>query len=150
MAVAPIVIVAVIVVESTTVTPLKLTLGPAGASVTVVPLAVKLVPVRVTPTAVPRAPELGAIEASVGAAGLTTVKTTLLVDPLAAVVTITFLTPRRAPGATVRVAVTVVAFTATKLLQVTPGPPMPDTPVAPPRSVPVRVTLTLVPRAPVL
>src|SRR5258705_12011334 len=72
---APIVIVAVIVVEFTTVTPLRVTLGPAGASVTVVPLAVKLVPEKVTPTAVPRAPELGLIDASVGAPGLTTVKT---------------------------------------------------------------------------
>jgi len=93
--------VAVTVVELTTVTPLMV-MPPPVTSITV-PAGVKLVPVRVTDTLVPRAPDVGAIDASVGAGGLTTVNVTLLLVP-PALVTVTVLAVRAAPGTIVRVA----------------------------------------------
>jgi hypothetical protein len=140
------VMVAVIVVALTTVTPLTVT-PLAGAAMLTVDPAMKLVPVRVTETAVPRRPALGAIEVSVGAGGATTVKVTGLVAP-AGVVTVTFLAVSVAVGAIVKVAVTVVALTAVTPLTVMP-PPDTVTAVAPVRSVPVIVTGTMVPCAPV-
>lgn len=79
VAVAEIVNVAVIVVEFTTA--IVPTVTPVPDTVTVVPIAVKLAPVRVTETLVPRRPLLGAIEASVGAAGLTTVSIAVVERP---------------------------------------------------------------------
>jgi hypothetical protein len=85
----PVVMVNVVVrvVEFTTV--IAPTVKPAPETLTVVPVVVKLVPVRVTGTDVPRWPLVGLIEASVGAAGLTTVRlkfcTALLPTPLLAV-----------------------------------------------------------------
>lgn len=65
-------VVAIVVEFTTVVVP---TVTPDPETVTVVPVVVKLVPVNVTGTFVPRSPLLGVIEVSVGAAGLTTVRT---------------------------------------------------------------------------
>jgi hypothetical protein len=109
---------------------------------------VKFVPVRVTGTAVPRRPDTGLIAVSVGAGGATTVNGRVLVSP-AGVERLTFLTPVGALGPMLKVPVTVVEFTTTKLVAVMRLPnPFPI--VAPVRFVPVKVTLTLVPCAPVL
>ena len=97
-----------------------------------------MVPVIVTGTAVPRAPEFGAIPVS---AGPTTVNVTAVLVP-AGVVAVTFLALRVAPVVMVKFAVTVVSFTT-----VTPEPDT-VTAVVPVRWVPVRVTGTVVPRAP--
>lgn len=75
VAVAAIVNVAVIVPELTTV--MDPTVMPVPLTATVVSVAVKLAPVSVTGTLVPRWPLLGATEARVGAAGLTTVSVKL-------------------------------------------------------------------------
>jgi hypothetical protein len=141
--------VAVMEVELTTVTPLIVT--PVPEIPTVVPLVVKLVPVKVTGTLVPRTPELGAIEARVGGGGLTTENVAeLLVPPPA--LTVTLLSPTVALGSMVKVAVTVVALTTERPLTVTPFVPLPDratiTALVVKRFVPVRVTETLLPRAP--
>jgi hypothetical protein len=80
--------------------------------------------------------------------GLTTVNAAVR-DALplgVATVTVLALSPAVAP--TVKVAVTVVAFTTVKLLTVTPVPAT-VTPVAAPKPVPVMVTGTEVPRTPV-
>jgi hypothetical protein len=63
----------------------------------------KFVPVIVTGTVAPLTPDVGAIEVRVGAAGLTTKVTALLVPP--AVVTVMFWAPVAAPGAITRFAV---------------------------------------------
>lgn len=139
--------VAVIVVALTTVT--ALTLTPDPDTDTVVPVVVKLVPVSVTGTLVPRSPLSGVIDVSVGLAGVTTVNVTVLVVPSAAVVTLTFLALRVAEDVTVNVAVTVVSLTTVRSLEVTPEPEIVMA-VAPVRPLPVRVTGTLVPRAPEL
>jgi len=120
---------------------------------TVVPAAVKPVPVRVTKTAVPRRPELGLIEARVGVPGVTTVNVSGLLTP-PGVLTVTFLAVSAAPGGIVKVAVIVVSFTTVKALTAMappPPPPLPDMliPVEPFKPVPLRVTATLVPWAPV-
>jgi len=54
----------------------------------------------------------------------------VVLGPFAAVVTVTFLAVRPAPAVMVKVAVTVVSFTAAKLLTLTPRPDT-VTPVAP-------------------
>src|SRR3984893_2400912 len=79
-----------------------------------------------------------------------TVKVTLLVTPLIpfGVLTLMFWPPNVVPGARLRVAVTWVALSRAKLVTVTLEEPGAFTPVAPPRLVPVRVTLTLEPREP--
>jgi hypothetical protein len=96
---------AVIVVGLTTET--LLTVMPVIVPI-VVPVAVKLVPVKVTGTDLPRRPELGTIEARVGADGLTTVNAPVRLDvvPLATVATKTYLTLSAAPAAIVKFAVT--------------------------------------------
>jgi hypothetical protein len=136
--------VAVTVVSFTTVTPLTVTPFPDIAT-TVVP--VRLVPVRVTGTLVPRDPELGVIFVSVGAGGLTTVNTTVLLVPFE-VVTLTVLALSGALAAIMNVAVTDVSLTTLNPLTVTPAPET-FTAEAPVRLVPVRVTGTDLPRAPV-
>jgi len=99
---------------------------------------------------VPWVPVIGEIEVNVGP---WTANITALVVPNG-VLTVTFLVGvSEAVTGMVKVAVTVVGFTATKLLTVmappAPAPPETFTAVAPPRFVPVRVTGTLVPRKPV-
>jgi hypothetical protein len=76
-------IVALMVVEFTTVTPVTDTLVPETA--TVVPAVVKLVPVRTTGTLCPRTPDAGAIDVRVGTGGLTMAKVTVLLVPLGVV-----------------------------------------------------------------
>jgi len=109
---------------------------------------VRLVPVSVTGTVAPCRPELGLIVVSVGAGTVVTVNVTLpLVPP--GVVTVTFLAPRAALPPMAKLAVTEVALTTLTPLTVTP---VPDTLTAlvPVRFVPVRVTGTVAPCAPVL
>lgn len=141
---APVAIVkfAVIVVEFTTVTPLTLTLVPD--MVTEVPLVVKLVPVRVTATLVPCAPDVGAMELSVGAGGLTIVNVTALLVP-PGVVTVTFLVPGiiEAVAEISKVAATCVELNTVTPVMVTPAIGLI---VALIRFVPSRVTCTLLPR----
>jgi len=72
----------------------------------------------------------------------------LLVAPF--VVTVRFLAVRGAPGVMVKFAVTVVSFTTVTPLAVILPAPDTFTAVVPVRLVPVRVTGTTVPRAPVL
>ena len=141
-AAAVLVMVAVMVVGLVMTTPLTETPVAAGLMTTFEP-ATKFVPVSRTLTDVPRTSEAGAIEVSVGAGGATTVNVPALLVP-AGVVTVTFLAPNVAVAAMVKVAVTVVAFTAAKLLTLIP-PPLTFTAVAPVRKVPVIVTLTPVP-----
>jgi hypothetical protein len=135
-------------VELTTVTPL--TVMPVPETATVLPV-VKLLPARVTPTVVPRCAtvdELGVTEASVAAGGLTTVNVTVPVVPIG-VVTETFLAVRLALAAMTQFALTVVAVGVPVMVQVTFVPDA-VTAVAPVRLVPVSVTGTVVPRAPVV
>ena len=73
---------------------------------------------------------------------------TALVTP-SGVVTVTFLAVRPVDAVTVKIAVTVVSFTTVKELAVTPAPPETLIDVAPARPVPLIVTGTLVPFAPV-
>jgi len=114
------------------------------------------VPVRVTGVVVPRRPEFGLIERRVGVPGLTTVNTTGLVTvPAVALTTVTFLAVSAAVPEMVKVAVIVVSLTTVKPLTVTPPPPPPPPlltliPVEPVKPMPVRVTGTLVPAAPVV
>lgn len=138
---------AVIVVEFTTTT--LPTVIPDPDTVTLVPVGVKFVPVSVIGMTVPRTPELGATELSVGAGGKTTVNVTALLVPPGEVVTVTFLALSPAPAVIAKVAVTVVSFTTVRPLTVTP---LPETliAVALARPLPVNVTGTLVPCAPVL
>ena len=109
---------------------------------------VRLVPVKVTVTGVPRAPEVGVMDVNVGAGGAVTVKVTGLVKP-PGVETLTVRAVAGARFAMVNVAVTEVSLTTTRLLMVIPGP-VTLMRKAPVRFVPVSVTLTLVPRRPVL
>jgi hypothetical protein len=139
--------VAVIVVEFTTVTPVTVIPLVGAATFTVVPAAVKFMPLKVTGTLVPRKPEAGVIELSMGVPGTTTVNVTGVVVP-AGEVTVTFLAVSAAVGEMVKVAVTVVSLTTAMPLTVMP-PPDTLTAVAPVRLMPVRVTDSLVPRAPV-
>jgi hypothetical protein len=142
------VIVALICVELTTVTPLTDTPFAGANTFTVVPVIVKLLPVRVTAVDVPRNSELGVIELRIGVPGFTTVKVMgLLVPP--GVVRVTFLAVRAAPAATANEAVTEVSLTTVTALTVIP-PPLTFTAVVPVRPVPVKVTVSLVPLAPVL
>jgi hypothetical protein len=140
LSVAPVVIVNVAVtsLELTTVTPLAVTPVPD----TVIAVApVRSEPMSVTETAVPRTPVFGETEVSVGPS---TVKVTLpLVPPGVVIVTVLAESPAVAEMA--NVAVTEVELTTVKPLTVTPAP---DTVMAeaPVRLVPVRDTLTLVPR----
>ena len=134
--------VAVTVVSFTATKLLTVMLGEPGAFTDVAP--VRPMPVMVTGTLVPRAPELGAIDASVGA---TTVNVTALLGVPPAV-TVMLWAPSVVAAAMLSVAVTVVSFTATKLLTVMLGEPGAFTEVAPVSPVPVRVTATLAPRTP--
>jgi hypothetical protein len=143
---AVLLMVAVIIVLLSKVTPLTLTPLAGAVMATVLPV-VKLVPVRVTGTLAPRRPELGVIDVSAGTDGATTVKVAALVVP-AGVVTVTLRAESVAVGAMVRVAVTVVAATAVTALTVMPVP-VTFTAVSPVRRVPVIVTATTVPCAPV-
>jgi hypothetical protein len=144
----PVLKVAVIVVGLTTVTPVIVRPPAGAATLTVVPAAVKPVPVRVTKTAVPRRPELGLIEARVGVPGATTVNVTGLLTP-PGVLTVTFLAVSAVVAEIVKFAVIVVSFTTLKAPTVMPPPGM-LIPVEPLRPVPIRVTPTVVPLAPVL
>jgi hypothetical protein len=143
-AVPEIVNVAVICVAFTTVTPL--TVIPLLPGLTVAPLT-KFVPVRVTGTAVPCSPLFGLTDVSVGAGGRFTVNgTPLLVPP--AVVTVTLLAPVAAVPEIVNVAVICVPLTTVTLLTVIPL--LPGLTVVAPvtKFVPVSVTDTAVPCAP--
>jgi hypothetical protein len=144
--------VASMVVEFTNVTPLMVKPATAGVATTFAP-ATKLVPVRTTAWEVPRNSELGEMDVRVVADALTTENVTGPTD-VPPKVTLTFLAPTVAFAAMVKVAVTVVALTAAKLLTVMPLPPPPTpvtvTAVAPVRPVPVIVTFTAAPWAPVL
>lgn len=126
-------------------------LVPVTVQVTPVPDMVtavapcRSVPVSVTGTVVPRTPVVGLIEASVGP--VTVNGTVLLVPP--GPVTVTVLAPSVAPAVIVKVAVTEVSLATLMALAVTPVPEM-VTPVVPARPLPVRVTVSLVPLAPVL
>jgi hypothetical protein len=136
--VAFVVIVNVAVAEVELVTDVLLTDTPVGDTENEVPFVVKLVPVRVTVKAVPRTPAIGVIEVSVGAGGLLTVNGwpgALLCPP--GVVTRTLWTPIDAPGATAKVALTVVLFTTLMALGVTPDTVIADVQASP---VPVRVS----------
>jgi hypothetical protein len=146
VAVAEIVRFAVTVVEFTAAKPL--TVMPVPDTVTAV-APFRLVPVSVTGILpmVPRAPEMGAIEVSVG--GCTVNVTPLLLPPPA--VTVMVRAPTVALFAMVKVAVTVVEFTAVKPLTVTPfAGAVTLTEVAVASPVPVRVTGTVEPTPPVL
>jgi hypothetical protein len=104
----------------------------------------RLVPVRVIGTLVPRTPDVGAMEVSVGP---TTVNVTvLLVRPSA--VTLTLLGVSDAVLEITTLAVTVVAFTEVRVT-VTPTLANPLIAVVPVRLVPLKTTLTVVPRKPV-
>lgn len=104
----------------------------------VVPVSAK--PPRIAGTTVPSAPMFVEIDVSFGVDGATTVNVTELLVP-AGEVTVTFLAPRGAGAAMIKVAVTVVSLTTMMLLAVTPVPEMliPDAVVKP---VPVNVTGT--------
>jgi hypothetical protein len=127
---------------------MPLTVTPLPDTATVVPVAVKLVPTRVTATAVPCRPEMGEIEVNVAVGGLTTVNVSVLLVPPGAV-TVTVLGVSPAVAVIVKFAVTVASFTTVTPLTVTPAPDT-VTAVAPVKPVPVRVTGTTVPRAPVV
>jgi hypothetical protein len=119
---------------------------PPPAIVTVVPVAVKLLPLMVTgETVVPRTPVAGAIEVTVGAGGLTTVKTTAFVVPPGAI-TVTLLGDSAADPAMAKFALIVVSFTTVTPLIVTLPPVMATVP--PVRPTPVSVTGTVLPRVP--
>jgi hypothetical protein len=128
--------------------------GPVPVLVTVTTLVtgargVGIVNVRVrTPPTVVSVPLLAEAKLNVPC-GTTTVKVTLLLVP-AGVVTLTLWAPSAVAAAMVKVAVTVVAFTTVTLLTVMFGEFTTVTAVVPVRLVPLRVTETLVPRAPVL
>jgi hypothetical protein len=145
--------VAVMLVELTTTTLLIVRPAapppPVATTLTVAP-ATKFVPVKVTLLDVPRNSKLSTTDVSVG--GLAAEEITVNVTgPTAAppTVTVTFLAVAEAPDEMVKVAVTVVALTGTKLLTAIP-PPDTFTAVAAVRPVPVIVTFTTVPGAPVL
>ena len=139
--------VAVMVFRLTTITLLIEKPATAGVATTVAPFT-KFVPVSVTPTDEPRISEFGVMDVNVGPAGTVTVKVTALLVP-DGVVTVTFLAPNVAVGEMVKVAVTVVALTAAKLVTVMP-PPLTFTALAKVRPVPVIVTGTTVPWLPLL
>ena len=144
VAVAPeeIVKVVVIVVEFTTVR--GPTVIPPPTPLMVMPLVVKFVPVNVTETVSPRWPELGVMEDSVGAGGLTTVKVAGGLVP-AGVVTVTEVLPSAAFGATVKFAVICVSLTTVIALTVIPV--LTDlTDVAPVNPLPLMVTASEFPR----
>lgn len=141
VAVGAMVKVAVTVVSLTTAKLLTIML-PAAATFTAVAVD-KCVPVRVTLTAVPARPDAGLIEVRVGPP---TVKGRELVVP-AGVWTLMEAFPSAAVAEMCKVAVTVVALTAAKFVTVMLGVPV-LTDVAAARSVPVKVTLTAVPRRP--
>jgi hypothetical protein len=134
--------VAVIVESFTTCRLLTVTPEP-DTTRDVVP--VRWLPVRVTlKLGPPRSCEAGLIAVSAAAV---TVNVVVGLPP--GVCTVTVLAPVPAPAVIVNVAVMVVAFTFVKLLTVTPVPDT-VTPVAAPRFVPVMVTGTVAPRAPLL
>jgi len=127
-------------------TVMLLTVTPVFVMLTVAP-ETKFVPVRVTGTLAPCAPLVGLMALRVGAAGLT-VKTTAAEVPFA-VVTVTLAGPVAAVAPIAKLAVIVVALTTVTLLTVTPVFEMltvaPET-----KFVPVRVTGTVVPCAPLV
>ena len=126
--------------------------GAAPELVTVTTLVtgargVGIVNVRVlTPNTVPSVPLVAEVKLSVPCRGTTVIVTVLLVPP--GVVTLTVLAPSAAVAVMVKVVVTVVEVTV-KAPAVTPVPDT-FTAVAPVRFVPVSVTGTEVPRAPVV
>ena len=136
-------IVAVIVVEFTTVTPVTIT--PLPETVTDVPVVVKLVPVNVTGTLELRKPLFGDTALRVGGGGAFTVNVIVLVPP--GVVTVTLCAPNAAVVAMLNVAVTVVSLTTVRPLTVTPAPEMLIAVVVA-SQVPVIVTGTLLPSTP--
>jgi len=106
----------------------------------------KFVPVRVTGTLVPCTPAVGLMEVSAG--GAWTVNGMALEVP-PEVITETFCAPSAAPAEICNTAVMLVALATTTLAAVTPVPP--KFTVAPVmKFVPVSVTLTLVPWAPMV
>jgi hypothetical protein len=121
-----------------TVTPLPLTFT--------VELAAKFVPVNVTGIFAPCAPLAGLIEVRVGAA-VTVNVTPFVVTPDD--VTVTVSPPTAALAAIAKLAVICVALTTCTLLTVTPLP-LTFTVVFPAKFVPVKVTGTFVPCAPVV
>jgi len=100
-----------------------------------------------TPITVPSVPLVAEVKLSVPCGATTTVNVTVLLVP-PGVVTLTVLAPSAAVAVIVKVAVTVVALDVMPLTVT----PVPDTltAVAPVRFVPVSVTGTEVPRAPVV
>jgi hypothetical protein len=146
VAVAKIVNVAVTVVSFTTVRPLYVT--PVPDTVIVV-APVKPLPESVTGTLVPLTPVAGVIEASVGAAGLTTVNVSVLLVP-PGVVTLTVLALAVAVAEIVNVVVTVVELTTVTVPTVTPGPDTATVVPIGPKFVPVKVTGTAAPCWPLL
>ena len=141
------VIVKVAVTEVAVGVPVMVAVTPPPLTATEV-APVRLVPVSVTAT-LGAPPEVGVIDVSVGSVvEAVTVNVTLLVVPPGAV-TLTVLPDNVAVAVIVNVAVTVVSLTTVRPLTATPVPDT-DTAVAPVRPVPVRVTGTAVPRAPVL
>jgi len=138
--------VAVMLVGLTTITLLIVKPVAAGVATTVDPVT-KFVPVRVTATDVPRISEAGTIDVNVGTGGATTEKVTALLAP-AGVVTVTFLALIVAVGAMVKVVVIVVAVTVSGPTVI--PPPLTFTALARVKPVPVIVTFTTVPCAPLL
>ena len=136
-----------IVVSLTTERIVQATPPPPVAFTAVAP--VNPVPMRVTGTALPLPPELGVIEVSTGTGSGSAVKVTALLVPPGVAVTVTLLGFRLALIPMLKVAVTVVSFTAVTALAVTPVPEI-VTVVTLLRPVPVRVTGTTEPRKPVL
>ena len=139
--------VAVAEVELTTWKVPVATLTPAPSPVSPVAPA-RLLPVRVTGTLMlPLAgcvAVFGLIEVNVGP---TTVNVTALLVP-PGVLTVMLWGPSAVEDPRLSVARTVVSFTAAKFVTLILGEPGAFTAVAPVRPVPVRVTLTLVPRKP--
>jgi len=135
---AEIVNVAVTVLSFSTVTPVTVT-PPPDTLTAVAPLSPA--PLSVTGTLVTRWPDVGVIDTRFAPV---TVNVTLPVVPPDVVIE-TFLAVSAAVFEMVKVAVTVVAFTGTRLLTLTP---VPDTLIdcAPDKFAPVRVTLTVAPR----
>jgi len=127
-------------------TEMPLALTPAPEILTDV-APVRFVPVSVTLKVVLRNPELGLIADRVGVGGVTTVNAPVRVGFPPGVCTVTILVVAPALLAIVKVAVSVVLLTTTKLLTATPAPET-VAPVAPARLLPEIVTGTDVPLVP--
>ena len=114
-------IVAVMVVELTTVTAPTDTPLAGATTLTVAPLLVNPVPKSVTGVGVPRRPAAGLIEPRVGAGGATTVNVTALLVP-AGVATVTFLAVSAALAEIVNVVFSSVSLTTVMPPTVMPPP----------------------------